>query len=709
MSGLQQVMDPELRDLLARHRLTTVAAIANVASPHEELEDVWAEITQNAQQHDHLYTNFKNTVDLARTIAARKRRQDAAEPRVVIEAKRLRCALDAQKKVTEDYILRQGLAPYTLPPPAAARARTVWRSSLGPLGPGTTGGLTAAASEGAKRDKYVAELVDVLIGIDCPSARAAADTGDLRGTLALAAGGRRASTLRTRLRAWNAFARWMKIAHDEAWIKHWGRVVEYARMRAEEPCGRQTLQGILWSIAFVNRAAGYAPIDNTFYKSSCQELLASVSARAGGGTGRSAPTTLALHLACLESMVMDDEMPVWLRSYCAWKCTQCWAATRFDDHRGIRPDRLEWQGDNLRLHLHRTKTTGQGKRVEARVIGISHEAYLMEERWMRTGWDLLARMGRPDRDYLLAAPTPDLTEGRDRELRYHEASAWSRAAYRKLSAALGYTEEQAEMLGQHFSEHSGRSFLVTAAMALGATDAYLQPIGGWGARTSQKYMHTAVERMWSVQGEVARQARGRWKRDDAIGETGKVQELARYFASQGLDKAAADAAASLSNAFPDGAVTVEIWGRAQHDESFNAGGGTERSGGGASASSWGGAPGTEPPVAETAAVPPRCFDDARLPKHERGYVVSISGKRGFRRLHRLGGCHRVPGIDYQEYELLGDDFPTEEAYDAHCAQCWRDTDPAQEAAAARSENVEMNEEHAVDHSTDASSSTELDG
>ena len=36
------------------------------------------------------------------------------------------------------------------------------------------------------------------------------------------------------------------------------------------------------------------------------------------------------------------------------------------------------------------------------------------------------------------------------------------------------------------------------------------------------------------------------------------------------------------------------------------------------------------------------------------FVVGISGR--IRRLHQVGRCHRVPGVDYARYEVIG---PTE--------------------------------------------------
>ena len=53
-------------------------------------------------------------------------------------------------------------------------------------------------------------------------------------------------------------------------------------------------------------------------------------------------------------------------------------------------------------------------------------------------------------------------------------------------------------------------------------------------------------------------------------------------------------------------------------------------------------------------------------------MISISGKKGLRRLHHRGRCYRIPCIDYSEFEDRGKKQPDEKAYDDYCHQCWRD-------------------------------------
>ena len=54
-----------------------------------------------------------------------------------------------------------------------------------------------------------------------------------------------------------------------------------------------------------------------------------------------------------------------------------------------------------------------------------------------------------------------------------------------------------------------------------------------------------------------------------------------------------------------------------------------------------------------------------------GYVVSVVGKRRFRRLHHLSKCGLIPGRDGYDYTVHGQDLPAAKCYDDVCARCWR--------------------------------------
>ena len=57
---------------------------------------------------------------------------------------------------------------------------------------------------------------------------------------------------------------------------------------------------------------------------------------------------------------------------------------------------------------------------------------------------------------------------------------------------------------------------------------------------------------------------------------------------------------------------------------------------------------------------------------DNGYVLSLvrRGRQTHMKLHYLGQCHLVPGIDYLRYEWLGSEKPDLSSYDSLCTRCW---------------------------------------
>ena len=51
------------------------------------------------------------------------------------------------------------------------------------------------------------------------------------------------------------------------------------------------------------------------------------------------------------------------------------------------------------------------------------------------------------------------------------------------------------------------------------------------------------------------------------------------------------------------------------------------------------------------------------------FVVSISARTEFRRLHVTGGCPRVPGLHYANFEILGTVEPAVHSFHARCLHC----------------------------------------
>ena len=71
--------------------------------------------------------------------------------------------------------------------------------------------------------------------------------------------------------------------------------------------------------------------------------------------------------------------------YSWYRILRVWTAMRFDDHRGLLPDRIVVSNGILKGTLVRTKTSGAGKRREELTIAVGRDVYLCEPGWLGTG------------------------------------------------------------------------------------------------------------------------------------------------------------------------------------------------------------------------------------------------------------------------------------------------------------------------------------
>ena len=52
------------------------------------------------------------------------------------------------------------------------------------------------------------------------------------------------------------------------------------------------------------------------------------------------------------------------------------------------------------------------------------------------------------------------------------------------------------------------------------------------------------------------------------------------------------------------------------------------------------------------------------------FVISIWGRGNRKTLHRVGECHRVPGVHYKNYEVVGNDPPASDTFHQSCRVCF---------------------------------------
>ena len=78
-------------------------------------------------------------------------------------------------------------------------------------------------------------------------------------------------------------------------------------------------------------------------------------------TRKTPPTTVA-QVAAFELALIDVARPTFERMYAWFRLVRAWAAIRFDDHRGLLPQRMRLSHSGIRASLVRTKTTGVGEK-----------------------------------------------------------------------------------------------------------------------------------------------------------------------------------------------------------------------------------------------------------------------------------------------------------------------------------------------------------
>ena len=82
------------------------------------------------------------------------------------------------------------------------------------------------------------------------------------------------------------------------------------------------------------------------------------------------------------------------------------------------------------------------------------------------------------------------------------------------------------------------------------------------------------------------------------------------------------------------------------------------------------------------------------PDSETGYVVAATRYRGYRTLHFVGKCFRVPGLRYFEFETYGAERPPPEVYHKVCKNCWpvKMSGDKSESSMASSSSASLSEE-----------------
>ncbi len=664
---------PDLAELFSKDELDSGSAVLG-------LEE---ELGIEESDAERFRRDFEVLLDAAAGSARREAQRLAAIPiwRMHLEqqAKRLKNWRESELR---DHDVRDDERQRQTPPlpPARPRFGTSRRRSVDLVG--DERGREKAEAE--DRSKWLQKLTTILGNLDAASLRATRCRDNQRLVGALV-GGRRASTLRARVRAWEKFQCWLRDARGVCQPTCVGDLVDYLLDRAAEPCGRSVIRSTFDMMRFAEEMTGVSLgerfTESGVVKGVVKGLLSGAPPAGPGRRGGQAPRPFVKMVSMLERMILDDNADMYQRLLAWWMVFSVWGVMRFDDHRGLVIGDIQETDIGWTFTLVRTKTTGPDKSVLARPGVVARGAYIREPGWCQRGLQLWAEAAPGRRDYALCVPSRD-GGCVIKELGYCEYTGRMRGIISSLRGSEG--QSLGPDVASFVTPHSFRAFLPSLAAAVGAPPEWLGWLSAWKAKGAEAYVRTSRQRTVVLQATAARIARDFLDGGDPLGEHELLDDLEKHLVERGVAGEERKRAREMLTSYPWPPVTELLWDAGKDQDKADEGDRSEHEGARASddLSQKGGS--------ETQAMEP---EPPEVPRIGTGYVVSVSGKRGLRRLHRWGWCHRVPGVDYRRFVEFGDRCPEPHAYDDYCHQCWRgDARPTAGAEAEEDQSVATEDE-----------------
>ncbi len=523
-------------------------------------------------------------------------------------------------------------------------------------------------AEEAQRKLWLRRLLDALRAVNAPSVRLAEKSKHAEDILELKIGPRRAGTLRLRVRAWAKYREWLQMSYGLNHPVDPHHFLDYLLDRRAEPCSRGVLASMVDTMRFAERAMGLSQelriTENEYVRQAVAGILQSTCVKTTSAARGPARAPVVWCLIELERTVMSAQRSPYDRMLSWWMLMSSWAVLRFDDHRGIGSSGVSSDGLGVNLLMTRTKTTGQDKAVQNKPGFVAWSAWLVEPDWLQTGLDLWLQHAPWERDYLLVVPAAD-GGCRPREIKYAEYAGRMRGILASLEIP-GYGAAGG-IVAAFWQPHSWRAFLPSVLEAVGAPSSSIGWLSAWRPQSGAVYVRTQKEKTRVIQATAARILRAHMGGDDPIGETGGLREMEIHLGNRGLAVEEAAIVCAGMRKFLGPPVEEILWPRVREDAE----------------------PTVPPPEAEEAGGEgdqQDSEDELRTPQWENGYIVSISSGRRVRRLHRLGLCHRRPGIHYHRYEEYGPKLPPPSQYNDYCKDCWK-----KEAPGTRDESGDSSE------------------
>ena len=486
---------------------------------------------------------------------------------VMLEAKKRRLALDAEDTMVatrrkmqfleRTWVKQRGYASFSPTLDQGrfellkkALPRLSWSTKLQKaLASADTFGQRAKA-ENEERDRWIGNLVALLRETHFITDEEFGEVVKKGGWMLRKYGvGRRGSTIRSYVRTGRKLAFFMREIYGEPWFRNEADIIEYLVQRMEEPCGKSVPQTIYAAIAFMELAAAVPPDQRLTSRPALMNFFREAQASGQWNSqkrisARRWPVVIPMGL---EFVVITEDAPLYKRIFASYKLVKLWGALRWDDTMGCPPSSLRWNdSQGLEGEIVRSKTSGDGKRIESQKFFVSVNCWLVNETWLKTGlrlfWKAGSDAGIDLRDFMLPKPNGKLDGFANGILKYGEAMAMTRALLSELpdlqAPGLKEVSLMDPMVTAFWSEHTERVTMITWAASLGVDKEVRQRWGRWRASVDEEYAKTTGVMVREAQKAICEGIRSHHGFQDVMNDLEVLMELKDWMVEKGCDSSA---------------------------------------------------------------------------------------------------------------------------------------------------------------------------
>jgi hypothetical protein len=329
-------------------------------------------------------------------------------------------------------------------------------------------------------------------------------------------GRRRAKTLRNRARTFRHFIDWLFNAKGRIYPSGVVDALDYIEQLAGVDAGKTVVDSLAASLSLVETLGGVEEKDMITKQKLFQESCKFWKVKMGQSntTVKKAEIFFVSMLIALELVVTDTQVVDYCRAMAWLLLVMHWACVRMDDVIGIDITRLSITDVALRGVLTRTKTSGPGRQVVELPFFVSRKATLAGVDWVRMGF-LIWKSDEWSfkRDYFPLSPNKSQEGPTNKPC----PPALMQSIFLGILAKLRVPKRPTTLAGWRESEeedmlipenlvffwtgHSARHWLPSVATAMGYGKDLVDYVGRWGAgqHQSRDYVVTARQVVLSVQ------------------------------------------------------------------------------------------------------------------------------------------------------------------------------------------------------------------